>query len=189
MKVRSKPRVTLDVELLAEVAADNAGVDGKPAVVAVLAHVTRKHNHDIQVAALKRTWDKVNNTMSSELDQFEILKERLRVGFVGIRGLTIDRLLELAELPDGAELDVPELVDGFIPWDHDHIVFGENIVVDDPTEKEPTRKRTITRAHTLPTYLYTYGDDVVQDTFEKVQKHWSEAVAAHEKKSMKTSNN
>jgi len=180
MKIQGKPRETIEVEIAA-------------GVTATVAHLTRKDQSEIFSGAYGQRWDASANGgkggIVPEFDTERNLRERLRRQLVALRGLTPELLLEIAEVPPHVELDVPELdADGCIPISHDHIAYRETIEIDDPTEKDPGRKRSKTLAYTLPAYLYSYAPaeafarklDAVQDEFRKLK-------AEAEKKSSATS--
>lgn len=179
MKLSSPKRETIELTLA-------------PGCVATVAYVTRKESSDIYVKALSRKWDAEANDgkggVVAETDHMVILGERLRIGMPSVAGLTPDVVLSLAELPDGVELDIGDLdANGCVAWDHERIVYAETINLDDPTAKDPNRKRSIHRSYTLPMYLYTYGKrDGLSAQFEQVQGEFAELRAKLEKKSSTT---
>jgi hypothetical protein len=179
MKLKAQPRETIEVTL----------AEG---CVATVARITRKETSDIFVRALRRTWDAEANDgkggIVSDTDGQAILQERLRIGVPSVRGLTVDAVLSLAELPEGVELDVADPDEnGCLAWDHDRIVYAETITIDDPSAKDPNRKKAIQRSYTLPMYLYTYGPVAgFGAQFEEVQREFARLKAEAEKKSSTT---
>lgn len=179
MKIPGKPRETIELEIA-------------PGVTATVAHLTRKDQSEIFSGAYGQRWDAAANAgkggIVPEFDTERNLRERLRRQLVALRGLTPERLLEIAEVPPHVELDVPELVDDCIPLDHDHIAYRETIEIDDPTEKDPSRKRSKTLAYTLPAYLYSYAPvEAFARKLDSVQDEFRRLKAEAEKKSSQTS--
>ncbi len=161
-----------------------------PGCMAEVAFVTRKESSDILTRAIRRRWDAEANDgrggIVPEVDQMLVLRERLRIGAPSVSGLTDEVLLSLAELPDGASLDLAEPD----PWDHSHVVFRETIQVDDPTPREPHRKRSVEREFTLPMYLHVYGArDGFGARFEQAQQEFAKLLAEAEKKRSKMPEN
>lgn len=174
MKIKGKPRETLEVNL-------------GHGVIATVAYLTRKDASEINNQAFGQRWDAEAGKVVPEFDTMSNLQERMRRGVPAVSGLTVEALLALAEVPPHVELDAEVGEGDVVAWDHDRIVYSETVSVDDPTEKNPSRKATKTLRYTLPMYLYSYGPrDGFAARFEEVQVQWRTLHAEREKKSLRT---
>lgn len=179
-KIKGRQRQTIEVEI----------TEG---VTATVAYLTRKDLNEIATPLYKQRWDAEARDGKGgpvpDPDYEGHQREKLRRLVPALRGLTPDRLVELAEIPEHVELDVPDLdADGCIPWSHDHVVYRETIEADAPTAKDPQRKRSKVIAYTLPAYLYAYAPaEAFAAKIDAVQSEFRALKAEAEKKSSTTS--
>lgn len=178
-KIQGKPRETIKVELM-------------EGVTATVAYLNRKDTNDIAQHLYRKRWDADANDGKGgvvlEQDFEAHAREKLRRLVPSIEGLTWDALEQIAEVPEGVDLDVAENEDGTPAWSHDHIVYRETVQIDAPTEREPERKRPKTISYTLPAYLYSYAPhDAFAKKIDGVQDEFHRLKAEAEKKSSTTS--
>lgn len=194
MKVPGKQRETIELVLWEESVED--GSDRTPhKVVATIADLTPKDVHEIGKRSRRLTWDKSLNDGKggAVVDQHHvfltIMRETLRIQVPSVRGLTVEALQEIANHPPHVDLDVPELDEhGFIPWDHDAIVFAEEEIEADPIEADPNRVKRIRYEYSLPMFLVRYAPKQnFKDKIDEVQREMKRLRAEVEKKSSRTS--
>lgn len=155
-----------------------------------VALVTRLASGDLAPALVKRKWDpRANNGRGGivqEQDYARFQSERLRRMIPTARGLTPEILLSLVDLDEAVELDVPELVDGCVPWSHDHVCLTQAITLPAPTASNANAVETSTTAYTVPTLLYAFSTEF-SSLIDSVQEQWKGLRAEAEKKSGMTS--
>lgn len=173
MKLRGKKR-TIEVEI------EGATFD--------VALITRRDESEIAVSAYSRKWDAEAKAAREHFDANAATKEKLRRMLVAARGMTIDWLDRILDLPEHIEIDLPDPQGDEIPLSHTHVVWRETIQVDDPAAKDLNRKKSVEIEWTLPLLLYSWAPiEKFQALVDEAQKRFAELEAEAEKKRSTTS--